>query len=49
MAEVNLTGLRNRPAILDERGELVALPIILLILFFQRREWKKRREAADRA
>lgn len=35
--------------ILDERGDLVALPIILLILFFQRREWKKRREAADRA
>lgn len=35
--------------ILDERGDFVALPIILLILFFQRREWKKRREAADRA
>lgn len=27
--------------ILDERGDLVALPIILLILFFQRREWKR--------
>lgn len=49
MAEVNLLACVIGLLILDERGDLVALPIILLILFFQRREWKKRREASDRA